>query len=108
MNVIKRSVVEFHILNNKINLYEKFKDIENIIIITHTVPNKKFCDDKKVDTEMNMKYQELIKNSKKLNKWIFGHTHHNFYEKIDNIEYICNPRGRPADFNRIKYNSFIF
>ena len=36
MNVIKRSEEEFHILNNKINQYEKNKNIDNIIIITHT------------------------------------------------------------------------
>lgn len=107
-NVIKRSEEEYLNLKNRIEYYEKDDKIDNIIIVTHTVPIKKFCDDQKVDTKMNMKYNELIKSSNKLSKWIFGHTHHNFYEKIDNIEYICNPRGRPADFNRIKYNSFSF
>ena len=36
--------------------------------------------------------------------WLFGHTHYDIYNKIDGVEYICNPRGRQDDFNRLEYD----
>jgi DNA repair exonuclease SbcCD nuclease subunit len=102
-NVIEKAEEEYNLLKSKINQYENDENIENIIIVTHTVPIIKFCDELKTDTEMNTKYKELIK-SKKINYWLFGHTHHNFNEEIEGIRYICNPRGRPNDFNREFYN----
>ena len=48
----------------------------------------------------------MFKNikSNKLSHWLFGHTHYDIYNKIDGVEYICNPRGRPDDFNRLEYD----
>ena len=41
--------------------------------------------------------------SHKLKYWLFGHTHYKIHNKINNTEFICNPRGRPDDFNRENY-----
>ena len=48
----------------------------------------------------------MFKNikSKKIKYWLFGHTHYDINDKINDIKYICNPRGRPDDFNRENYN----
>ena len=46
--------------------------------------------------------------SNKLSHWLFGHTHYDIYNKIDGVEYICNPRGRPDDFNRLEYDLKTF
>jgi predicted phosphodiesterase len=50
-----------------------------------------------------MKYSKLLKYNK-ITHWIFGHTHETYNKKINNIQFICNPRGRPKDFNRLIYN----
>ena len=48
----------------------------------------------------------MFKNIKsdKLSHWLFGHTHYDICDKIDGVEYVCNPRGRPDDFNRLEYD----
>tara|TARA_A100001015_G_scaffold64346_1_gene70999 strand:+ start:239 stop:403 length:165 start_codon:yes stop_codon:yes gene_type:complete len=48
----------------------------------------------------------MFKNIKsdKLSHRLFVHTHYDIYNKIDGVEYICNPRGRPVDFNRLEYD----
>ena len=78
------------------------------IIITHTVPKDHFSFNFKSNktnsfTEFNTKFTNLFKY-KKLTHWIFGHTHQDWNEKINNVHFICNPRGRPEDFDRINYN----
>ena len=52
----------------------------------------------------NICYLNSIIKSNKLSHWLFGHTHYDIYNKIDGVEYICNPRGRPDDFNRLEYD----
>ena len=106
-NVLERSKLEFEILKNKISLYENNDDIDDIIIVTHTVPLIKYCNGY-TDTDINMKLSGLCKNSMKLKTWIFGHTHSYFDDIYKDIKFICNPRGRPDDFDRIEYNGISF
>ena len=107
-NVINKSKEEY---SNLICLLEKYKDdneIKDIIIVTHTVPHIRHCDNHSItdnnSTQNNTKLYNITKY-KKIKKWIFGHTHRCWEEKIDGIEFICNPRGRPEDFNREIYNT---
>ena len=54
-------------------------------------------------TEYSTKFEELLKY-KKISHWLFGHTHLQYDEYYKGIRFVCNPRGRPNDFNRIQYN----
>ncbi len=109
-NVIKKSEEEYIYLKKNLEKYEKDNTIERIVIVTHTVPKKEYCNPSDGEllssfvTEYNTKYRELL-SCKKLTHWIFGHTHQEWEEKDNdcNIQFICNPRGRPEDFDRIRY-----
>lgn len=106
-NVLKKSKLEFEILMNKMSLYEDDDNIDNIIIITHTVPLIKYCNGY-TDTDINTKLSGLCKKSMKIKTWIFGHTHSYFNDIYKGIKFICNPRGRPDDFHRIEYDGISY
>jgi len=99
-NIQKRSILEFKKINQKINKLESNKKIKNICIVTHTLPLKRYG-----STNYFAEHNTLMNNikSKKLTHWFFGHTHSTFDEYINDIRYVCNPRGRPDDFNRENY-----
>ena len=104
-NIISRSNEEYEELNKALEKYTKDKNIKNIIIVTHTCPKKKFCNKEELSsTNTNTQYSKLIEKYNKLSHWIFGHTHNTFEVKCDDIHFICNPRGRPEDFDRVQYN----
>ena len=87
-NVIEKSKEEFEYLNETLKKYENDNSIENIVLVTHTVPKIEFCtsnNEYKADdfsTQYNSKYDYLF-NYKKLTHWIFGHTHHQ-WDLVDN------------------------
>ena len=109
-NVIKKSKDEYQYLKYCIDIYNNDDNIDNIILVTHTVPLFEYLNDKKINNSndksngSNSLFIQLIDNNKKISHWIFGHTHKQFEETINNIKFICNPRGRPNDFNRLTYN----
>ena len=94
---------ESNYLEKSIKQYENDDSIENIVIVTHTIPLINYCDKGSEDTEYNSKFENILK-FKKISHWIFGHTHSHYETKINNITFICNPRGRPEEVNRISYN----
>lgn len=98
-NVIKKSEEEYKELDRHLNKYSKDPNIKNVVIVIHTCPQEKFCDDS-TSTIMNTKYNKLIDKYPKISHWVFGHTHNTYESKSDNIHFICNPRGRPEDFDR--------
>lgn len=106
-NVTKKSLSDFESLKTEIEKYQKIDAIKNIVIVTHTLPHNKYCDHTNdylsFATEVNTKFSELF-DYDKLNYWIFGHTHKISNDNFRNINFICNPRGRPEDFNRVIYN----
>ena len=106
-NVIERSKFEYKSLEKYINKFNKDKNIDNIIIITHTVPLSMLCsgDYSILGTSRAI---DLIQNNnnKKIKYWIYGHTHDNPIDiNINGIKFISNPRGRPEDYNRIIYKT---
>ena len=108
-NIIKTAYNDFLYLNNEIKKYDNDINIKNIIIVTHTIPNTNFGFNNKNDyldnnfgTQFNTNFNNLYK-SNKISKWIFGHVHGN-HNEINNIHYICNPRGGPTDYSRKIYN----
>ncbi len=107
-NVIKKSKEEFKYLNDLLLKYKDDNNIEKIIIVSHTIPHKKYCDTEagfdNYITQHNSKFNELLLKYKKINTWIFGHSHRQQEDIFNNIKFISNPRGRPNDFNRLDYN----
>ena len=98
-----KSKQEYTILEKYIIKYSKDFFIKNIIIVTHTIPLKRFCCNKRIATELNSSFEKLLEY-KKISHWIFGHTHENFNETYKGVHFVCNSRGRPADKNRINYS----
>ncbi len=108
-NVIKRSTDEYLYLKKYIELYNDDNNINNIIVVSHTIPlfeylkNDNIENSNKKSNGCNSKFKEIIDNNKKISHWIFGHTHEQIEFNYNNINFICHPRGRPEDFNREKY-----
>lgn len=100
-SVLNRAEYEYNKIKELIKKYDKDNSINKIILVTHSVGHRSF---KVVDKSTD--YNTMFKNikSNKLSHWLFGHTHYDIYNKIDDVEYICNPRGRPDDFNRLEYD----
>ena len=100
-NVLKRSEFEYNKLISLLNKYSEDDSIKEIILITHSVGHKDFEVVNK-STDYNTMYNNIKYD--KLNNWLFGHTHYEINDKKNGINYMCNPRGRPDDFNRLIYD----
>ena len=80
-------------------------DIQEIIIVTHTVPRTDLLpnyDRDLVDWAKtgNSNMVDVLRNDVdgKISTWCFGHIHsHHVDTKLDGIRYISHPRGRPND-----------
>jgi len=94
--------VEAKMLYNQIETFNSDPRINNIIVVTHTSPLRKF---RFITPEMHtahygragnslMQTVLLANTNKKIKGWCFGHCHHEVDETIDGIRYICHPRGR--------------
>lgn len=108
-NVSSRAKIEKDLLMDKIMKYEKDSKIKKIIIVTHSPPIKEFCDIKKLGSEYNSGFEDIVNNVKngkfkKLRLWLSGHVHTKNYDIYHNLEFINHPRGRPDDHNREEYS----
>jgi len=89
-------------LIQRISALQKRNDIDKIIVVTHTIPPKdEFCPEG-YSTWTNT--QLKVTEHSKVTHWCFGHVHQEFDVKIDNIRFICHPRGRPDDNNSSDYD----
>ena len=101
-NVLTRAEYENTKIVELLKKYENDNSINKIILVTHSVGHKDFKVVSK-STDYNTMFNDIT--SSKLKYWLFGHTHYQINNVVNNIQYICNPRGRPDDFNRIIYNT---
>lgn len=107
-NVLKRSQEEADTLERKIMGWGSNPEIDEIVIVTHTVPRSRFA--RSVDTDYNSRAGKLNSHwlhyygMNKITRWVFGHNHKNFNEVEDGIHFFSNPRGRPSDFDREEYS----
>tara|TARA_Y100000385_G_scaffold279738_1_gene329806 strand:+ start:522 stop:1325 length:804 start_codon:yes stop_codon:yes gene_type:complete len=78
-------------------------DVERIIVVTHTIPHRRFSGDDQHHILNHL--LESIDSARypKIDTWLFGHIHEQWDVEIDGIRYIANPRGRVDDFNRTIY-----
>jgi len=111
-NVHIKSLMDYYYLLDQLNKYQSNINIDNIIIITHTIPHRRFCKELLPNHTENNKFHELLntnfenitkKKFSKISTWIFGHVHSNYSTTIDGINFISNPRGRVEDYNRLEY-----
>ncbi len=104
-NVLHTADLEYHYLKYKLEVYSKDIDIKKIIVVTHSCPYITQIKHKNIlSTIVNSKTQSFNTSYPKLSHWIFGHIHDTIETIENNIHFISNPRGRPEDLNRIKYN----
>ena len=98
----ERARLEFFLLRGKLIKYQKDSKIKEIVIVTHTVPLPRFVREK--DYDYNSNFIEFTqKKYSKIKRWVFGHAHQFYDLNLHGIDYLSNPRGRPEDFNREKY-----
>ena len=109
-NVMSNYIRQFALLEKQLIKYQSDSSIEQIVIVSHTVPVKKFALETKGDIKTASQLQTdafrlLDGKYSKISTWIFGHTHHQFDEFIDtyNVRFVAQPRGRPEDFDRTDY-----
>ena len=96
-------------LSAKITEYDKNPNINTIVIVTHTLPQRQALIIKPGKSEnnkiwnllsgsfLNSHMETIHLHSTKVKFWCFGHTHseHNF--KVDHTNFLCNPRGYPTE-----------
>lgn len=105
--VISHSKQEYNKLKQILETYALDNSVKKIIVVTHTVPHINLCNGEDASTEHNSKFMEIF-NSKKISHWIHGHVHEQYEKKIENVHIICNPRGRPEDYDREVYKLKTF
>ena len=106
-NVMKNSYNQHELLKRHLDYYQNDDTIEDIVIVTHTVPLKELALDEKGNIEtscqLQSKAESLLEKYPKLKKWIFGHTHNQLSLVKNGVHFVSNPRGRPEDFDREEY-----
>lgn len=100
-NIKDRAVSEFNRISEKLAEYDKREDINTVVVVTHTVPKEYFSRD--ISTDHNSQFHNL--SSKKLKYWFYGHNHVGMEKEINGVKFISNPRGRPNDYNRKRYQA---
>lgn len=80
-------------------------EVNEIVILTHTAPFNRFND---VAQPQHPAHYSRCGSSflprvldfdinNKIKLWCFGHVHQEFDDVIDNVRYVCHPRGRHDD-----------
>lgn len=112
-NVSNKACEQVEEMKNWIQKFHRSSNVHTIVLVTHTVPFIKFSNHYR--TQVNSLYSELLYLTPKLKFWFFGHTHQQWdkqtqvdemvknNELIKSIRFIANPRGRPDDYDREKY-----
>ena len=104
-NVNAKAVEDYEGIVRDLTEMEKSSEIKRIILVTHTVPNRRFCNVSGSLHHLNTLFEKIdSKRYPKLDTWIFGHIHEQWDTIIDGIRYIANPRGRVDDYARIRYS----
>lgn len=105
-NVVVRANNEAQKLMKKIEKYQNNKSVNDIVLVTHTVPFPKYA--RRIKTEYNHFLRNLtpyfMDKKSKIKRWVFGHNHDEWFDKKYGIRLMCHPRGRPEDHNRKSYD----
>lgn len=104
--IITRAKEEADKLNKKIKRYENMEEINDIVVVTHTIPLPKFARNLHSEYNSFLKILDLENrsSSSKIKRWVFGHVHDEYIDKKYGIIMMAHPRGRPSDHNRKVYD----
>lgn len=86
---------------------EKFgKDIK-IVMMTHHLPSFNLIDEKHAYSDTNCFYASKCDKYfvEPIKAWIYGHTHTPNKTIINNIKFVCNPKGYPSENTIVKYET---
>ena len=103
-NCMLNAKKDYKDLKEILEAYEDDNSVENIVVVTHTVPLEIFAKKFNMSTIGNTEICKLLSNSSKINYWLFGHNHTEYNYKLNDVHFISNPRGRPEDEDREIYN----
>jgi predicted phosphodiesterase len=80
---------------------------KKIIMITHHLPSFQFVDEKYKMSSFNCFYASECDAYFKepIKAWIYGHTHTPNKNIINNIQFVCNPKGYPSENSIIKFET---
>lgn len=106
VNIWDEAIENSEFLTNIVHEFNKVEKIEDIVVITHTLPRKDLIIPAHYMTTTdlaklhNSQFDEVLKVdvNGKIKTWCFGHYHAEACDKeLDGIRYVSNPRGRPDD-----------
>jgi hypothetical protein len=91
-------------LKYSVKKMQNSKDVSNIVVISHTVPDKQLIFDSncsKLSSDAQ-KYVEAEDKNRKISTWVYGH-HRPMKTTINDCEFISNPRGSIKNSTGLKY-----
>lgn len=102
---------QFKQLKAKVKKFQTDSTIDNIVVVTHTVPKKElliiknsYTWDSLTPSFCNTQMASLVNHDKqkKIKAYLFGHTHARQHQVIDGIQYAINARGYPNELGPCK------
>ena len=78
-----------------------------IVMITHHLPSFNLIDEKHAFSDTNCFYASNCDKYfvEPIKAWIYGHTHTPNKTVINNIKFVCNPKGYPSENTIVKYET---
>jgi hypothetical protein len=109
-NVMQRAKEEYFLIVQKLKKYSGNPDIDEIVLVTHTVPLEIFS--RNIATDFNTRFRQFLQEdlqSYGVTRWIFGHNHKKFHHCLQgnhqkSLFLLSNPRGRPDDQDQESYS----
>lgn len=96
-------------IENTLSLIEKGELYKNtnkkIVMMTHHLPSFNLIDEKHAYSDTNCFYASKCDKFfvEPIKAWIYGHTHTPNKTVINNIKFVCNPKGYPSENTIVKY-----
>ena len=87
---------------------DKNKDKQaKIVMMTHHLPSFNLIDEKHAYSHTNCFYASKCDKYfvEPIKAWIYGHTHTPNKTVINNIQFVCNPKGYPSENTIVKYET---
>jgi len=80
---------------------------KKIVMMTHHLPSFNLIDEKHAYSDTNCFYASKCDKffTAPIKAWIYGHTHTPNKTLINNIQFVCNPKGYPSENTSVKYET---
>jgi predicted phosphodiesterase len=80
---------------------------KKIVMMTHHLPSFNLIDEKHTFSDTNCFYASKCNMYfvEPIKAWIYGHTHTPNKTVMNNIKFVCNPKGYPSENTIIKYET---